>query len=89
MSDQGRVMLAMVGGAVVGGIAGYLYLTDGGRRFRGQLEPRLDDALREIRRLRQTVTKAQAVAAEGWRSLTAIAGQEHGEWGGAKQSSPY
>jgi hypothetical protein len=88
VSDQGRVMAAMLGGAVVGGVVGYLYLTAGGQRLRGQIEPRLDDALREIGRLRQTIGKAQSVAAEGWRSLNQVAAPRS-EWGGARQSSPY
>lgn len=90
MNDNGRVVLAMASGALVGGVVGYLYLTAGGRRMRDQFEPRLDDALREIRKLGQTINKAQAVAAEGWRSLSAITGQEsRAEWGAPRQSSPY
>ena len=90
MSDQGRVFAAMLGGAVAGGVLGYLYLTAGGRRLRDQLEPRLDDALREIGRLRQTIVKAQSVAAEGWRSLADVTGAgQRSEWGTPRQSSPY
>lgn len=82
--------MAMVGGAVVGGAVGYLYLTEAGRRVRSQLEPRLDEAMREMGRLRQTIGKAQSVAAEGWRSLNQLAGGEaHREWGTPRQSSPY
>jgi len=91
VSNQGRVMMASLAGALVGRVVGYLYLTDGGRRVRGQIEPRLDDALREIARLRQTLGKAQAVASEGWRSLSHIAGGslQQGEWRGPRQTSPY
>jgi hypothetical protein len=84
------MVMAMAGGAVVGGVIGYLYLTEGGRRVRSQLEPRLDEAMREIGRLRQTIGKAQSVAAEGWRSLNQLAGGEGPrEWGTPRQSSPY
>lgn len=89
MSDRGRVVMAMVGGAVAGGLVGYLYMTDAGRRIRNQIEPRLDDAMREIGRLRQTIGKAQSVAAEGWRSLNQVATAGAREWGTPRQSSPY
>jgi hypothetical protein len=88
VSDQGRVVAAMLGGAVVGGVVGYVYLTASGRRLREQIEPRLDEALHEIGRLRQTIGKAQSVAAEGWRSLNQVAGSRP-EWGSPRQSSPY
>jgi hypothetical protein len=92
VTNQGRVMLSALAGAAVGAIVGWFYLTDAGRRLRGQLEPRLDDAMREIGRLRQTIGKAQAVASEGWRSLNQVAGgssQQGGDWGGSRQTSPY
>jgi hypothetical protein len=90
VNDQGRVMMAMLGGAVVGGVVGYLYFTEAGGRVRSQLEPRLDDVMREIGRLRKTVAKAQSVAAEGWRSLNEVAGGEvHREWATPRQSSPH
>jgi hypothetical protein len=91
VTNQGRVMVASLVGAFVGGLTGYLYLTDPGRRLRSQLEPRLDNAAREIARLRQTVVKAQAVYAEGWRSLSQVAGNswQHAEWGSPRQTSPH
>jgi hypothetical protein len=85
-------MLASLGGALLGGVVGYLYLTDGGRRLRDQIEPRLDDTMREVARLRQTIGKAQAVASEGWRSLSQVAGgsvPQPGEWRGPRQASPH
>ena len=83
--------MAMAAGAVVGGLAGYLFLTESGRRLRDQIEPRLDEAMREMARLRQTIFKAQSVAQEGWRSLSQIAsgGEANREWGSPRQSSPY
>jgi len=91
VSSQGRVMMAGLGGALVGGVIGYLYLTDSGRRLRSQIEPRLDDTLREIGRLRQTIVKAQTVASEGWRSLHHIAGGSapQADWSGPRQTSPH
>lgn len=95
MREQSKVLVASIAGAAIGALVGYLYLTEGGRRLRDQLEPRMDDFSREIRRLRATVTKAQAVASEGWRSLNDLIG-ERGQraqsepWSGRPtQSSPF
>jgi hypothetical protein len=86
-----RVMMASLGGALLGGLVGYLYLTEAGRRLRSEVEPRLDAAAREIARLRRTIGKARAVYSEGWRSLSQVAGDSarHGEWGALRQSSPH
>ena len=57
-------------------------MTESGRRVRDQIEPRLDDFMHEIARLRGTVEKARAAANEGWRSLNDMAGgaQSGGRW---------
>ena len=39
-------------GAVAGGICGWLYLTEPGRRMRSQIEPKLDDFMRELSNVR-------------------------------------
>ncbi len=87
MSEQSRVVLASLAGAVIGGLAGYMYLTENGRHFRDQIEPRLDQFVGEIRRLRATVSKAQAAANEGWRSLNELIGEHPrgGEWSGGQK----
>lgn len=93
MDDRTRVLLSALAGAVLGGVAGYLYFTQRGKQLMASWEPRLDSAMREVGHLRDTVTKAQAVASEGWRSISQItsAGREGqgGNWGGGKQSSPF
>jgi hypothetical protein len=84
--------LSALAGALVGAIAGYLYFTDRGRQLMASWEPRLDSAMREMGHLRETVAKAQAVASEGWRSISEIKGSARegkgGDWGG-RQSSPF
>ncbi len=75
MNERSRVFVASLAGAAIGGLVGYLYFTAGGQRLRDQLEPRLDEFGNEIRRLRATVNKAQAVASEGWRSLNELIGE--------------
>lgn len=73
MTDSNRVMWASAIGALVGGVWGYLYLTESGRRFRMQLEPRIDDFLNELHRVQGTVHKAREAAGESWASLQDIA----------------
>jgi hypothetical protein len=81
VDDRSRVLAATVLGAVAGGALGYLYLTDSGRRLRSQIEPKLDDFMRELSSVRGTVEKARTAANEGWRSLNDIAGSgTQGRW---------
>jgi hypothetical protein len=74
VEERSRVLLATLVGAVAGGVWGWLYLTRGGRRVRSQIEPKLDDFIRELHNVRGTVEKARTAADEGWRSLNDIAG---------------
>ncbi len=80
MDDRSRVLMAACLGAVAGGVWGYLYLTEGGRNLREQIEPRLDDLIGEITRVRSTVDKARSAANEGWRSLSDITSGQGGRW---------
>ncbi len=86
MDDRGRILLSAVLGALAGGLAGYLYLTEDGRRVRERLEPGLDDVGRELRRLRGAVDRARVAAAEGWQTiedLTRPAPRARDGWGGS------
>jgi hypothetical protein len=76
VDDRSRVFMSTVIGAAAGAIIGFLYLTEQGRRVRMQIEPRLDDFMTELTRLRGTVQKARAAADEGWRSLGEITGRQ-------------
>ena len=80
MDERSRVLMAACLGAVAGGVWGYLYLTEGGRNLREQIEPRLDDLIGEITRVRGTVDKARTAANEGWRSLSDITSGQGGRW---------
>lgn len=81
MDERSRVLTATFLGAVVGGVWGWLYLTENGRRVRDQIEPRLDDFIGEITRVRGTVEKARTAANEGWRSLSEMTGGSgQGRW---------
>lgn len=81
MDERSRVLMATVIGAVAGGVWGWLYLTESGRRVRDQIEPRLDDFMTELTRMRGTVEKARTAANEGWRSLSDMTGgAQQGRW---------
>jgi hypothetical protein len=67
-------------GAIVGGVWGWLYMTENGRRVRDQIEPKLDNFMSELTRVRGTVEKARTAANEGWRSLSDMAGNTPGRW---------
>jgi len=81
VDERSRVLMATCIGAVAGGVWGWLYMTESGRRVRDQIEPKLDDFLHEIHRVRGTVEKARNVANEGWRSLKDVTGgAQGGRW---------
>ena len=58
MRDGAGVLLGMVGGALLGGVAGYLYLTHDGRRLRARLEPQLEELAVYGLRLRDSLAGA-------------------------------
>jgi hypothetical protein len=80
VEERSRVLVATVMGAVAGGVMGWLYLTVGGRRVRESIEPKLDDFIRELTRVRGTVEKARTAANEGWRSINEITGGPQSRW---------
>lgn len=81
MDERSRVLLTTILGAVVGGVWGWLYMTENGRQVRSQIDPKLDDFIHELQRIRGTVNKARMAANEGWRSLNDITGGEsQGKW---------
>jgi hypothetical protein len=80
VDERSRVLMATFLGAAIGGTWGWLYMTEGGRRVRDQIEPRLDDFMNEVVRVRGTVEKARTAANEGWRSLNDMTGGAQGRW---------
>jgi hypothetical protein len=73
--NNSRAEAATIVGAVIGGVAGYLFFTEHGRSVRRQLEPALDDFSRELMSFRSTVQKAAGVANEGWKLLNETLGE--------------
>ncbi len=80
VDERSRVFIAALVGAVAGGLWGWMYLTESGRRVRDQIEPKLDDFMNELTRMRGTVDKARTAANEGWRSLNEMAGGGQSRW---------
>jgi gas vesicle protein len=90
--DNSRAVAATIVGAVIGGVAGYLFFTEQGRSLRRQIEPALDDFARELMSFRATVQKAASVANEGWKLLNDAlgeGGQPPPRYAGPPQSSPF
>ena len=89
MDDRGRVLGATLVGAAIGGLAGYLFLTESGRTLRQELEPKLDNVLAEVRRLRAAILKVKEAAREGQRSLDEVLGEkeESPNWATAYRSN--
>lgn len=77
MTNSTRVVAARVIGASIGGMAGYLFLTERGRRVREQLEPTMDEFVRETARFRSAVHKARLAAREAWGTLGDLAEPAH------------
>ena len=75
MAENSRAVMAAVAGAVIGGVAAYLFFTEEGRRMRRSLEPAIDDLARELSSFRVTVQKAVGVAGEGWKLLNDALGE--------------
>lgn len=88
MNERSAVLFGAVIGAAAGGLAGYLFLTERGRALRGDLEPALNDVLRNIWALRDTVERARSAASEGWRAISEAAGEGTG-WSRAEQRAPF
>jgi hypothetical protein len=66
MNDESPVVPAMIAGAALGALAGYLFFTEPGRRLRRQLEPALEQFAREVSGFRSSMQRAIGVASQGW-----------------------
>jgi len=75
VTEDSRAVAATIVGAVIGGMAGYLFFTNRGRVLRRSIEPALEDIARELNSFRGTVQKAVGVANEGWKLLNEAMGE--------------
>jgi Gas vesicle protein len=74
MNNSSEIWVTLAG-AVIGGVAAYLFFTERGRNVRRQMEPALDDLSRELMSFRTTVQKASGVASEGWKLVNDALGE--------------
>ena len=73
MRDRLAVLGGAVVGAVVGGVAGYLYLTESGQRLRESLEPRIGELAERADAIRTSARRIQQAGAESLRTLQQVA----------------
>jgi gas vesicle protein len=71
--DRTAILLGLVAGAAVGGVAGWLCLTDDGRRLRARIEPQLQDLAGQALKLRESAARVQQVARESVRTVQEVA----------------
>jgi gas vesicle protein len=92
VTDNTQTLAAAVVGAVLGGLAGFLFFTPRGRTLRAQLEPALDDMMGELNQLRRTAVKASDVVGEGWKLLNQAmrdGSEQDPRWVKSGQTSPF
>ena len=92
MKDNSRTLAATVVGAIVGGMAGYLFFSEPGRALRRRLEPALDDLSVELKQFGRTMTKAADVAGHGWKLLNEALGDREAQrprYPTSHQTSPF
>jgi gas vesicle protein len=65
-------VIGLVAGAVVGGVAGWLWLSDEGRRVRARLEPQLQELAGRALALRDSAARVQQAAREGARTVQQV-----------------
>jgi hypothetical protein len=76
VNENTRAIAAAIVGAVIGGVAGYLFLTERGRTLRRrQIEPALEELARELSGFSATLQKATGIASEGWKLLVETLGE--------------
>jgi gas vesicle protein len=73
--NNSQEIAATIVGAVIGGVAGFLFFTERGRRVRRQVGPVLEDFSREVMSFRNTVQEVGGVANEGWKLFHDMLGE--------------
>ena len=91
MTENSRAVAVTMAGAVIGGLAGYVLFTERGRALRRQVDPALDNFVREINSFRLTVEKAAGAANEGWKLLNDAmdSGSQRPRYPTVHQTSPF
>jgi hypothetical protein len=91
VNDNSRAVAATIVGAAIGGLAGYVLFTERGRAFRRQLDPTIENFVRELSSFRLTVEKAAGAASEGWKLLNEAmdSGSQRSRYPAVHQTSPF
>ena len=76
--ERSMVVFGALVGAALGGLAGYLFLTERGRRLRHELEPRLGVLATDLTNLQAAIVRARDVAVDGLRMVSRVAGEPRG-----------
>lgn len=71
-NDNIRIAAASLVGALIGGVAGYLLMTERGREARRHIQPAIEDLRHELASFAQSLEGAGNVARDGWRFLQDI-----------------
>ena len=69
MTERKAVCAGSMVGALIGGAAAYLFFTERGRTMRDQVEPMVDDLVREFHKFRRTLEKVGDMANDGLRAF--------------------
>jgi hypothetical protein len=73
MRERTAVLVGLIAGAFTGGIAGWLYLSEDGRRLRSRLEPQIGDLAERAGALKAGAERLERAAREGWRTVQEVA----------------
>jgi gas vesicle protein len=82
VNEQNKIILSIMLGAVVGGVAGFLLFTERGRRLRDELTPHIDELAREVKNLQELALHVRNTANDSWHQMEQFVG-ELGHQGGA------
>jgi len=69
-NDRARIAAAMCVGAMIGGVCGWLYLTENGGEIRARADQTLDRVLDDLKQARAAGEKANAVLTAGRQLLS-------------------
>jgi hypothetical protein len=85
-NDNIRIAAASAVGALLGGVAGFLFLTERGRSVRREMGPALEDLREEIAGFGKSLEGASGIAREGWKFIQELAAEPPTRFPGPRSS---